>query len=339
MNDLMIQNGMDNQLSNWKKPGGTLGKIVAGLGIGGGIYLLSKALPFLIGVTTNLLHLTVLLVSLFAIIALISSKKFRKVFSLAYFMVMRKITGIFIETDPIAIVEHHLKEMKDKCIEITENLSKLQGYNVRCKNRLDEKKHNLELEIKKSKLYREKGMQSEATVSDRQIDRLARSIENQSTRLEQSLKWHKILMELRRVAVLTVTDTENEVMDRKEEYEAIKAQHKAFKSIMSLVRGDHDDLDTFNRAMDFMAEDIANKLSEMSIVMEETGGVISMVEADDWLAAEKATAIIEKFEKNGIEGLFSNHSFQTVKVKAPDPILLAKKEAADNELTFDDFLN
>ena len=67
MNNSLTSINMENKVSPWEKPGGTLGMIVAGLAIGGGCIVLYKILPFLISLTTNLLTLTMLVGALAAI--------------------------------------------------------------------------------------------------------------------------------------------------------------------------------------------------------------------------------------------------------------------------------
>lgn len=86
-----------SSLSNWEKPGGKTGMVVLGLLGAGGLMLFYKALPFLITLASNTLYLGL-------IAGIIYHPKFRKICSATYFMLMRKLTGLVIEIDPIAIV-------------------------------------------------------------------------------------------------------------------------------------------------------------------------------------------------------------------------------------------
>ena len=82
MNNSLTSINMENKVSPWEKPGGTLGMIVAGLAIGGGCIVLYKILPFLISLTTNLLTLTLLVGALAGIGFLITNKRFRQTCSM-----------------------------------------------------------------------------------------------------------------------------------------------------------------------------------------------------------------------------------------------------------------
>jgi hypothetical protein len=238
-------------------------------------------------------------------------------------MVMRKITGLIIEIDPIAIVENKVKEMKKKIIDIERQMGSLNGLNKQNERKIDEKKRQLQNQIDLLNEYNKKNKRAEAGVAERQAVRLQGAIERQIKRLEDSKKWYEILKSLKHAAELTVLDTENEVNDRKEEFESIKAQHKAFSSIMSIMKGDPDQMEDFTRAMDFMAYDITQKLGEMSNVIDETGGLLSQFAIEEGVASKKADELLQKYEANGIEGLFS--AFNDKIEKKPEPVLLDVK--------------
>lgn len=305
MDNSLTPISMDKKVSPWEKPGGTLGMIVAGLAIGGGCIVLYKILPFLISLTTNLLTLTLLVLALAGIGFLITNKRFRQTCSMLYFMVMRKITGLIIEIDPIAIVENKVKEMKKKILDIERQMGSLNGLNKQNERKIEEKKRQLQHEIDRLNEYNKNNKRAEAGVAERQAVRLQSAIERQIKRLEDSKKWYEILKSLKHAAELTVLDTENEVNDRKEEFESIKAQHKAFSSIMSIMKGDPDQMEDFTRAMDFMAYDITQKLGEMSNVIDETGGLLSQFAIEEGVASKRADELLQRYEANGIDGLFS----------------------------------
>lgn len=316
MNDLMVTNNSQTKISPWEKPGGTLGLVVAGGAVAGGAILLYKILPFLITLTTNILTLGMLVAVLSGIAFLISDKRFRKTVSMVYFLIMRKITGLIIEIDPIAIVEAKVKEMKEKILVIEKQMGNIKGLITQNQRRVDDKKVELEKQLGMLKQYEQRNMLDRAKVTQRQVVRLQGAVERQSKRLEDSKKWMEILKKLKERADLVVVDTENEVNDRKEEYESIKAQHKAFSSIMSIIKGNPDDLEDFTHAMDYMAYDISMRLGEMSNVIDETGGLLSQISVEDGVTSEKAAHLLQKYENEGIDGLFSTNNTETYKTKA-----------------------
>lgn len=306
----------NTKVSAWQKPGGTLGMIVAGVAIAGGVILINKILPFLIALTTNMITLAFLVAVLTGIAFLVTNKQFRKVFSMTYFLIMRKITGLIIEINPIAIVERKIGEMNNKILEIQKHMGSLNGLIINNKRKLEDKKSEFENQLRRLEEYKRQGKIADANVTERQVVRLKATIERQAKRLEDSKKWYEILKQLKHAAELTVLDTQNEVNDRKEEFESIKAQHKAFSSIMSIMKGSPDEMEDFTRAMDFMAYDITQKLGEMSNVIDETGGLLSQIAVDEGVASQKADELLQQYEKYGIDGLFATFK----KVEEPKAI-------------------
>lgn len=315
----LIPSNGGKKISNWDKPGGGLGLAVAtALGVGAvvGLY---HILPWLIELTKNIYTLGALVGGLVVIGAVLSSKEFRQNVSMAYFILMRKIAGIIIETDPIAIVEHQLMQMREKIQLINEQMGKIRGLITRNERRVEVKKSELEDELMKLaefKKHPEKA--ANAKVAENQVRRLRDAVERTQKRLAESRQWYEILKKLKEHANLVVEDTENEVEDRKEEYEAIKAQHQAFSSIMSVLKGNPNEMINFTRAMDYMANDIAFRLGEMSDVIDETGGILSQIDVEDALTSARAAEILKQYEEGGIESLFEKHEVKAIEGKRTD---------------------
>lgn len=303
----LIPTEVGKKVSNWDKPGGALGLFVAtALGVGGAIGLY-HILPFIITLLHNIFYAFGLGVLLVVIGIVLSSKSFRENVSMAYFILMRKIAGILIEVDPIAIVEHKIMEMRDKIDQIRQNMAKINGLIKRNEKRVEEKKEELENQLLKLKEYSKNPEKAGAAkVAENQVNRLRDAIARAQKRLAESKQWYEILKKLKGHAELVVEDTENEVADRKEEYEAIKAQHAAFSSITSVLKGNPNEMVNFTRAMDYMADDIAFRLGEMSDVIDETGGLLDQIEVDDAITSARAAEILAQYEQGGIESLFTS---------------------------------
>jgi hypothetical protein len=102
MND--ITTTANKAVDLWKQPGGTLGKV--GLWVMGGslLYGAYKALPYLIAFTQNIFTLTLLMMGLGCVLYVAFSPEMRKILKLIYLQICRKLTGLIVEIDPIAIL-------------------------------------------------------------------------------------------------------------------------------------------------------------------------------------------------------------------------------------------
>jgi hypothetical protein len=90
---------------------------------------------------------------------------------------MRKITGLIIEIDPIAIVEKKVMEMKKKIIEIEKQMGSLNGLNKQNERKIEDKKKQLQNQIDLLNEYNRLNKRAEAGVAERQAVRLQSSIE------------------------------------------------------------------------------------------------------------------------------------------------------------------
>lgn len=207
------------------------------------------------------------------------------------------------ETDPIAIVEKRLRDMKIKIGEISKAMGDLTGLIRTMTQRLSEKEKDFKNQMTRKTVAEEQNNKAAAEVANRQAVRLGEVISSQKQRLADSKKWLQVLTKLEEMANLTVEDTENAIAIRKEEFETIKQQHKAFKSVMSVMKGDPDEMAMFNEAMDFMANDINAKLGEMEHVLDSTGGLLQSYATDNSVANVKADELLERYNREGM-GMF-----------------------------------
>lgn len=306
-----------SSLSNWEKPGGKTGMVVLGLLGAGGLMLFYKALPFLITLASNTLYFGLLLGLIAGIIYLLCDPKFRKICSATYFMLMRKLTGLVIEIDPIAIVEQRIRDMQKKSADIKKVMGDLRGCIIRSKNDIQNDTREMRNCMDEAQVSERNGNIAMATIQKRQALRLKESLDDQLLALKNSEMWFEKLKKLEEYANLTIQDVTNEVNIRKKTFERIRAQHKAFKSVMSIVKGDPDELAMFTDAMDFMAKDISDKIGEMEHVIDSTTGMLADLDAKNGVANMRAEELLERYNKSGIDSLFNKFSDGRKAITAP----------------------
>ena len=302
LNELTEYTTGEKKINFFKRPGSVTGTILLALGGVFALFHINSILTFLNSLLANTITFIGLCIALAAIVYCILDPKIRRIVSELYFMLVRKVMGIVVEMDPIAIVQHHVERMKEKIREIQKNMGSLKGLIKESENRLTDKKKQIEHDAIALKKCTEKNKFSEAQVYERQVVRLDEIIKRQEKRLDDARKWYKILSDLKYEAELTVKDTENEINERVEEWNMIKKQHKVFTSVMGILQ-DNDQFNTFTMAMDYMSVDITQKLGEMENIINETGNIMTKMGLESEITSEKASALMEKYDKYGIEGL------------------------------------
>ena len=251
-----IVNVAKNTVSKWEKPGGTTGMIVLGVVVGAIAINITPIMNFIAAACASTLSAIGMAAALFLVLYCLFDPRIRNIGSTIYFMIMRKMEGLLVDYDPISIVKRKIMQMNNKIQEITDNMGKLRGLIDKSEKRIQDKKKQCDHDFQLLNKYKETGKAQDAAVYERQVTRLTEVIKNSETRLIQSKQWYEIMGKLKHQAELTVLDATNEVNERVEAWEMIKAQHKAFTSIVGIINGKDDQFSLFTRAMDHMADDI-----------------------------------------------------------------------------------
>ena len=298
-----IVNVAKNTVSKWEKPGGTTGMIVLGVVVGAIAINITPIMNFIAAACASTLSAIGMAAALFLVLYCLFYPRIRNIGSTIYFMIMRKIEGLLVDYDPISIVKRKIMQMNNKIQEITDNMGKLRGLIDKSEKRIQDKKKQCDHDFQLLNKYKETGKAQDAAVYERQVARLTEVIKNSEVRLIQSKQWYEIMGKLKHQAELTVLDATNEVNERVEEWEMIKAQHKAFTSIVGIINGKDDQFSLFTRAMDHMADDISQKLGEMSFIIEETGGLMSKIDMDNLVMSDKANALLAQYNSGGLDAV------------------------------------
>ena len=298
-----IVNVAKNTVSKWEKPGGTTGMIVLGVVVGAIAINITPIMNFIAAACASTLSAIGMAAALFLVLYCLFDPRIRNIGSTIYFMIMRKIEGLLVDYDPISIVKRKIMQMNNKIQEITDNMGKLRGLIDKSEKRIQDKKKQCDHDFQLLNKYKESGKAQDAAVYERQVARLTEVIKNSEARLIQSKQWYEIMGKLKHQAELTVLDATNEVNERVEEWEMIKAQHKAFTSIVGIINGKDDQFSLFTRAMDHMADDISQKLGEMSFIIEETGGLMSKIDMDNLVMSDKANALLAQYNSGGLDAV------------------------------------
>lgn len=303
MDNNLIQKA--SKISNWQKPGGTLGMIVTGLSIGGGLILLSKLLPFLLAITWGLLELSILGVVLFLFFYVVTNKQFQQTFSTLFFILMRSLTGLVVELDPIAILEKKVVEMDEQLDKMRESLGKLTGNNVDLQRKIKVQENELQEAITHYEVALNT-KDSSASMYAEQVDDIKSYIQRLREAKNQSDVWLAFLQDLAKATSTRVEITKKDIKRKKEEYLMVKEQYRAFSSMMSILNDKSDGVNMFNKAMETIEADITNRLGAMTYYMNTTNNALEELAVRHTVTSKNAQNILAQYKAGGIDSLFSD---------------------------------
>ena len=286
--------------SFWQKPEGVTGTIfLAALILGGG-YLIAVSLPTLIALVSNTLYLAGLLAVLAAVVYMVLDPRMRNLVWYGYKSVMRWITGIFVQIDPIGILKSYIDELKNNLRKMNRQISILRGQMHKLQEIIHNNKKQIESNLQLASKAKASNKQNIMILKSRKAGRLKES----NMRLEDLYKkmeiLYRVLTKMYENSQVLMEDIKDQVEVKEQERKAIHASHSAMKSAMSIMSGDPDKRAMFDAAMEAVADDVANKVGEMERFMEMSASFMDSIDLQNGVFEEEGMKMLEKWEKEGV---------------------------------------
>ncbi|MBL7791288.1 MAG: hypothetical protein JNK77_03110 [Saprospiraceae bacterium] len=284
----------------WQRPEGITGLLfLAGLILGGG-YLLYVGLPVLLVLAKNTINLALMLMALGALVYVVLDPRMRNLVFYSYKSIMRWITGIFVQLDPIGILKSYVEELQNNLRKMNKQISQLRGQ----MHKLGEMIH-----INKKEIQSNLQLASKAKESDKQAimilkSRRAGRLQESNIRLEDLYRkmeiLYRVLTKMYENSQVLMEDIKDQVEVKEQERKVIHASHSAMRSAMSIISGDPDKRAMFDMAMESIADDVAGKVGEMERFMEMSAGFMNSVDLQNGIFEEEGLKMLEKWEKEGV---------------------------------------
>lgn len=297
----------------FKQKGGTLGLVI----IGALIVFVAFNVPAILNWVNSLARLILTLGVVSAVLYMAFDPKVRLIVSTGYMLVIKKILGAFVKMDPISILEQTIQKMQRTIGKLEQSMGKLNGTRLKLGDKIKEKKSQLQDCIDRRNAAERKGKRDLVILEDRQMVRLQQLVQDYIDLHESSEKWYNTMSKIAEMASLTVQDAQNEVDAQKERYLLVKESHSAFKSAMSVINGDPDELAMFNQAWQFTQEDIMAKLGEMDRVINTAGGLMDKIDVEKEVYKIKGDDLMKKYNELGLDGLFEKFEAPVGKTAFP----------------------
>lgn len=286
----------EGKKSFWKRPEGVTGTVVlAGLLIGGGVALY-KVLPYLITLTSNLLYLSGMLLVLGAIIYVVLDPKFRTMIGYMYKSMMRWITGIFVNIDPIGILKSYIDTLSESLGKMSDQIGVLRGQYNKVQTILSDNKKEIETQLRTAQVAQKQGKEAQMVLATRKAARLQESNTKYESLLSKMDILSRVLKKMYEASEVLLEDTKDQVKVKEVERKAIRASHSAMKSAMSIITGNNDQRALFDQALESVADDVALKVGEMERFMELSEGFMNSVDLQNGVFEEEGLKMLEKFE-------------------------------------------
>ena len=324
-------NELDNlkPKSFWEKPEGTTGMFFGSVLVLGGGYLLYKALPYIISLMENTLYAILLLVGVGGILYVLLDPKFRNLIWYLYKSIMRFVTGIFVQIDPIGILLSYIDSLQDNLRKMDTQIGALRGQMRKLKDIMTANERTMTDSLAMANQAKEKGIQAQMILKTRKAGRLQESNIKLGDLYRKMEILYRVLSKMFENSEILLEDIKDQVAVKKIEREAIRNSHSAMRSALNIISGDKDKRMMFDQAMEAIADDVSRKVGEMERFMELSANFMDSIDLQNGVYEEKGLEMLEKWEKEGVSFLLGdqkqllidqgNNSRSSVNLDAPLP--------------------
>ena len=294
----MSDTGKD-PLSFWKRPEGKTGMIFMIPIIGGIGYALFILLPFIIVLLTNALYAAILGVALVGLIFVFFDKRFRLMIWHAYKSVMRFITGLIIEIDPIGIMKNYLDSLVDKREDLNNQIAKVSGVKRRLEKVIKTNEKSIKDSMLKASVAKKKGKDSQLQLFTRSAARLQEVNERMVPLKERLSHLMEILTKVDETVGVSIEDLKEEIKVTEMEFESMRAANKAMKQAVGALSQTGVDYEFFEKAQEYVEKDVAEKIGQIDNYLRISSSIVENIDFKDEVALDKGLNMLDEWEKNG----------------------------------------
>jgi hypothetical protein len=292
--------------SFWEKPEGTTGMIFAIGLVGAGAFLLYKFIDKLVYLAQNTLYLILMLAAIGAILYVAFDPKFRNLIWFIYKSIMRWITGLFVQIDPVGILETYIESLRTNLKKMDTQIQSLRGQMRKLKDIINQNNKIMEDNLAMAHQARDKGKQSQMILKTRKAGRMQESNMKLTDLYRKMEVLYRVLVKMYETSEILLEDVVDQVQVKKMEREAIRTSHSAMRSALNIISGNNDKRLMFDQAMEAIADDVSRKIGEMEHFMDVSASFIDSIDLQNGVYEEKGLEMLEKWEKEGISWLLGD---------------------------------
>lgn len=300
MNELIPQIPRDYKPKTfWERPEGITGQIVGVAAIGAAGYGLYIVLPAIIRLLENVIYAALLGTAAVALAYVFTDRRFWRLGSYLYQSLMRKITQVFVEIDPIGIMQTYAAELERKLSVMGSRIAALSGLMRSCQEEIRKNERIRSQSLLMVKEATRAGKTLVVAEESRQAGRMQEANLTYQDLLAKMQLLHAVLVKYQDISRFLVKDIRREIDVKKRRKQMTDAAHSAIRAAKSIINGDPDARAMFDLADEYLAHDYAMKIGEIEDFMRMSDSFVSTIDLQNGVYAAEALKTIEEWERRG----------------------------------------
>ena len=303
---------MNQPKSFWKRPEGVTGALfMVGL-IAGGAYLVAGSLAAILAFFGSLLGTITGIVLAAVLVFLLIDKRSRNLLWYSYKSIMRTITGLFVQLDPVSILKSYLDDMKKNLREMSKQIGSLRGQMRKLRNAIEQNNKDINTNMRQAQKAKQQRQESQMILKARKASRLRESNGKLEALYSKMEVLYKVLRKMHQSSEIVYEDTKDQVKLKEQERKAIRASHSAMKSAMNIINGNSDKRYMFDMAMESLADDVANKVGEMERFMDVSTSFMDSIDLQNGVFEEQGLNMLKDWEEKSVKILLGDEKAKMI---------------------------
>ncbi|WP_236976537.1 hypothetical protein [Membranihabitans maritimus] len=283
--------------SFWKKPEGITGALFLGGILLGAGYLIVSNMAAIVALFSNVLYLSLIIIAIAVLLYMVLDPRMRNLVWYMYKSIMRWVTGLFVQIDPIGILKSYVQDLEDNLKKMSKQIGALRGQMRKLKNLMSDNDKEIENNMLLAQKAKEMGQDNQLLLASRKAARLKESNQKYNALLKKMNVLYRVLSKMYSNSEILLEDTKDQVKLKEQERKAIRTSYGAMKNAMDIISGSGSKREMFDAALENIADDLANKVGEMEQFMEMSSSVMDSVDLQNGVFEEQGLKMLEEWEE------------------------------------------
>jgi len=293
-------------LPKWQQPEKMAGRVLLLGLLGTAVYFWGTILPFLVDMVFDTVKLGIGLGVLFVLFLLATNKRIKAGLWYAGQRILRTMAGIFVNTDPIGIMEDYIANTEKEARKMDGEVSNIEGAKELVQRKLAantaQMQEYLALADSATRQGEKDAAESYASRAaqlddyNRRLTPMATTTANVSVVMRQILK----------AALRQIDSSKFKVNLLKDEYALVKRTSSGMRAAMNILRGDPDKKYFFDLATDRVAQDMAQQLGQIKQAMRYSQAFVKEMDIQNGVMSEKGQRLLDQYQKGEFNAVLNS---------------------------------
>ena len=308
MNTLPSLNSESSELPKWQQPEKMAGRVVL-LGLAGAaVYYWGVILPFLVDMVFDTVKLGIGLGTLFVLFLLATNKRIHAGLWYAGQRILRTAAGIFVNTDPIGIMEDYISNTEKEARKMDAEVTNIEGAHELVKRKLAANTAQMQEYLSLASAatrQNEKDMAESYAMRAAQIEEYNQRLMPMAT---TTANVTVVMRQILKAALRQIDGSKFKVNLLKDEYQLVKRTSSGMRAAMNILRGDPDKKYFFDLATDRVAQDMAQQLGQIKQAMRYSQEFVKEMDIQNGVMSEKGQRLLDKYQKGEFNAIMDNEA-------------------------------